>query len=333
MNFENVTCEGCGRKIEKNDDIVVCPVCGTPQHRECYEKNSCCVNADKHEIGFEWHNPQTTQLNPEQTVICPVCGEKNSAQNQNCKRCGTVLAEKNLQNTAFNKKDSGAFSNAPMGFESSDDIPQLSEVIEARVKTLAPGITPEQRQEKLCGHEIGTTVSFIGNNAAAYVGKFRKKERLNKKTFNWAAFFFTPFWFFWRRMYKAGSIYLSFSVLVSVLLLNPMEDYLTVYQSIIDSGAKTISPDMLSQLSSAMIPILILYAAMFILHLIAGFTADGMYHRYCTASLDTVDELERTEDNFSALSYYLKHSSTGFIATLLAMAVYYFLPSLIGMML
>ncbi|MGN1419656.1 MAG: RING finger protein [Acutalibacteraceae bacterium] len=333
MNFENITCEGCGRKLEKNDDIVVCPICGTPQHRECYEKNSRCVNADKHEAGFEWHAPERSGSDENLTLVCPVCSEKNNPKNKNCRRCGAVLSENNVQNADLNRKDPGAFSNAPMGFESTDDIPQLSEVIESRVRTLAPGITPEQRQERLCGHEIGTTVSFIGNNAAAYVGKFRKKERLNKKTFNWAAFFFTPFWFFWRRMYKSGAVYLAISVLISVLMLNPMEDYLAVYQSIIDSGAQNISPDMISQLSSAMFPVLILYAAEFILHLVAGFTADGMYHRYCTASLNTVDELERTEDNFSALSYYLKHSSTGFIATLLAMAVYYFLPSLIGMML
>ena len=30
-------CEGCGRPLALTDDIVVCPDCGAPYHRECYE--------------------------------------------------------------------------------------------------------------------------------------------------------------------------------------------------------------------------------------------------------------------------------------------------------
>mgnify|MGYP000169958290 CR=1 FL=1 len=32
-------CEGCGKPLTLQDDIVVCPDCGAPYHRTCYEKN------------------------------------------------------------------------------------------------------------------------------------------------------------------------------------------------------------------------------------------------------------------------------------------------------
>ena len=31
-------CEGCGKPLTLQDDIVVCPDCGAPYHRDCYEK-------------------------------------------------------------------------------------------------------------------------------------------------------------------------------------------------------------------------------------------------------------------------------------------------------
>ncbi len=31
-------CEGCGKPLTLQDDIVVCPDCGAPYHRTCYEK-------------------------------------------------------------------------------------------------------------------------------------------------------------------------------------------------------------------------------------------------------------------------------------------------------
>ncbi|MGN1348511.1 MAG: RING finger protein, partial [Acutalibacteraceae bacterium] len=34
MNYNNEICNGCGRKFSEGDDIVTCPECGTPQHRE-----------------------------------------------------------------------------------------------------------------------------------------------------------------------------------------------------------------------------------------------------------------------------------------------------------
>mgnify|MGYP003239118277 CR=1 FL=1 len=38
-------CEGCGKPLTLQDDIVVCPDCGAPYHRTCYEKMGLCIHA------------------------------------------------------------------------------------------------------------------------------------------------------------------------------------------------------------------------------------------------------------------------------------------------
>ena len=51
--FENKLCPVCRRPFTENDDIVVCPVCGTPHHRACYnEKGS--FSEVRHASGFVW---------------------------------------------------------------------------------------------------------------------------------------------------------------------------------------------------------------------------------------------------------------------------------------
>ena len=41
-------CEGCGKPLTLQDDIVVCPDCGAPYHRDCYEKLGRCIHAPAH---------------------------------------------------------------------------------------------------------------------------------------------------------------------------------------------------------------------------------------------------------------------------------------------
>ncbi|MDE6659854.1 MAG: DUF2628 domain-containing protein [Eubacterium sp.] len=50
--YENNKCPVCNKQFEKGDDVVVCPDCGTPHHRECYQSIGKCANKDKHESGF-----------------------------------------------------------------------------------------------------------------------------------------------------------------------------------------------------------------------------------------------------------------------------------------
>lgn len=65
MRYENSICDGCKNEFKQGEDIVVCPECGTPQHRKCYEENDECVNASLHETGFVWQGEVTTPVSEE----------------------------------------------------------------------------------------------------------------------------------------------------------------------------------------------------------------------------------------------------------------------------
>lgn len=80
-------CEGCGKPLTLQDDIVVCPDCGAPYHRVCYEKLGQCIHRPAHAAGYEWKFPyEESQLR-----TCPSCGERTLRDEETCRCCGAVL--------------------------------------------------------------------------------------------------------------------------------------------------------------------------------------------------------------------------------------------------
>ena len=54
FRFTNEKCPVCNNTFNPDDDIVVCPECGTPHHRDCYKENKNCANFHKHSEDFRW---------------------------------------------------------------------------------------------------------------------------------------------------------------------------------------------------------------------------------------------------------------------------------------
>lgn len=54
MNFIGEKCVFCGKTFNENDDIVVCPECGSPHHRDCYMKEKHCANYQIHGTNEKW---------------------------------------------------------------------------------------------------------------------------------------------------------------------------------------------------------------------------------------------------------------------------------------
>ena len=80
-------CEGCGQPLTLRDDIVVCPDCGAPYHRTCYEKLGRCIHNPAHAAGYEWKFPyQENELR-----TCPSCGERTLRSEEHCRCCGAKL--------------------------------------------------------------------------------------------------------------------------------------------------------------------------------------------------------------------------------------------------
>ena len=64
--YDNKSCPVCGNAFEEGDDIVVCPECGTPHHRECYNLSGHCVNAGLHKSGYSYYEENKPEEQPAQ---------------------------------------------------------------------------------------------------------------------------------------------------------------------------------------------------------------------------------------------------------------------------
>ena len=120
MDYKNEICNGCNQPIKEDDDIVVCPVCGTPQHRSCWIANGECVNSSLHADGFVWQKsqPAETQEQPkaEETRpnTVPVMGKMpafdqlaQEAQNLEAIFLKDQLAHKDEEFDGINVTDAG----------------------------------------------------------------------------------------------------------------------------------------------------------------------------------------------------------------------------------
>ena len=53
--FKEGSCPVCNRPFGEDDDIVVCPECGTPHHRECWQLVGHCVNKGLHKAQYNYY--------------------------------------------------------------------------------------------------------------------------------------------------------------------------------------------------------------------------------------------------------------------------------------
>ena len=61
MDLKYVQCPYCLKPFQENDDVVVCPDCGTPAHRACWKQNGHCLYENKHASGFVWQIPYSKE--------------------------------------------------------------------------------------------------------------------------------------------------------------------------------------------------------------------------------------------------------------------------------
>lgn len=187
--------------MNDSEDIVVCPECGTPQHRECYKKNNACVNEHLHAEGFDWRE---ANIKPEEP-----------------------------KNDELPKPEEAVGNSAPL-FNANSGIPETVLPM-FNVQSIVIDGKTVSTSKRFNGISVKDAMTYLQINANRYLKKFIKNE--HKKNFiswNWGAFFFTPAWFFYRKLYKAGAFFLSF-IIAATLIAMP-------YSGIIAESAEVLEP-------------------------------------------------------------------------------------------
>lgn len=203
-------CAFCNKPIEPNDDVVVCPECGAPYHRECYKQAGDCVFSDKHGSGFEWKPEPPAAPRPGE-VLCPSCGSSTPADSRFCKRCGAPIQTQE-QTGPSAQAAYGQPHYQQVGPETASDADR--ERWNWQMGFLAGQFNPG---EDLDGVPLKDWANYVGRSAPYYLTVFKQMVATGRKgAFSVSALFFGPLYFFFRKMWKWGLAFFGLEFLMAL---------------------------------------------------------------------------------------------------------------------
>ena len=210
MDYKGCKCASCHKVLKEGDDIVICPECGAPYHRECYAAEGRCVFSAKHGKGFEYVPPEAKPDVNANGPICPVCHAQNPPDTRFCERCGQPMrggvppqaaqsspqyAEPGMSGTGM----PGGFGGPGAQYATGDVMTQL------------------HLAKEYDGISTQDWMKYIGNSAPYYLYQFQRMDESGRKTsFCWSALFIPEFYFFYRKMWGWGALALAVSLIVSI---------------------------------------------------------------------------------------------------------------------
>ena len=97
--YEGKKCVACEKAFTENDDVVVCPECGAPHHKDCYKSLGKCAQESLHGTENKWCDQNSANMiKPKK---CDKCGALNKETALNCVACGHNFNTVNERNTYF----------------------------------------------------------------------------------------------------------------------------------------------------------------------------------------------------------------------------------------
>lgn len=315
MNYTGVSCPVCGKELRTGDDIVVCPVCGAPHHRDCYNQLGHCALEEKlHSQGKDWENPndlRDRQVRGETIEPCPACGFPNQAGSRRCQQCGALLPERHV---------AGEDGQEPPSYGQELEYGSNQDVLEQVFGTI--------HESDLIGSiPAKDFIYYTQQNYLYFLRVFKLLcHRTKMKVFNWAACFFSFFYFFYRKMYKIG-----FAVLALVAVTN-IPSFLLSYHLLEQVAAdpslmQTLNFNLnglerLTTLSS-----LLSYVRFFV-YIFCGFSANRQYYQQSVRQISALRESfgakTGSDDYLSALAKKGGTSPRSVLLALLAVGAFLF---------
>ena len=311
--YTNLNCPVCGNAFSEGDDIVVCPECGTPHHRECFKQNGKCAN-------FEWHNENKfydlegerdkidDKIRQEQKeegereennapdIVCPRCGQKNGAQSLFCSRCGAPVSQ--------------GFANG-----GAEQQPRF------HAMPFGPFVIPQDPNEEIDGIAAWKLSSVVRENQGRFIPQFKAFFKTGRKTsFNACAFLFSPFYFFYRKMYGIGAITLVLTILFNIpsLIMGFTNEMLSQTLGTTVTFALDLSAQQQIWLTNLSF---LTYVASMALKFLCGLFANWMYFNKCKKLCAEIDTTATSQEDFKMLANK-KGGSNKVIVIALFMIIY-----------
>lgn len=290
MDYIGNKCPVCDEYFHANDDIVVCPECGTPHHRECYNEIGKCANFDKHTNGFDYQENITNNTENDDSIItCKNCGAKNSDSAFFCTHCHTPLHEQQSYKTQTNNSQNNPYGASPFGASPQGQNPNI-----IMFDPLA-GVSPNTDLGE--GITAGETAKFVKQNTPYFITIFNNINKFSKSRFNFCAMLFGGGYLLFRKMYKIGSIITA--IQTAMIILYFYLDYYIAssnsYKKIFDALSKNdynAYALYLSDLSGNELLIILLFAILafmiLIMGIVIGCCANRMYYKHCKKQITKI---------------------------------------------
>ena len=296
-DYRNMTCAACDVVFSEDSDIVVCPVCGAPHHRACWQETGHCACESMHSGDYEWQPSRIviggasasgrsgeTGTAPAEnpTVTCPRCGGQTPSGQVFCDKCGYYIEK--------NPKD--AFSDPD---EEAED---LSDRLE-KMLDYDPG-------EIIDGVPAGDIRRFVGNMWVYYIPRFLRITRNRiPLSFNFSALLMRGLWFVFRRMYLTG-------VLLVLLELGMAAGRFYLAMRMNDFPQTAVTPYSLGYLALTGLDVLLMA--------FCGLFGNRIYLKFCTRRVRQINR-EATERNADADEFNESVESGGGVAMLPVLSV------------
>lgn len=322
-NFTGLQCPVCGQTFSDGDDIVVCPDCGAPYHRSCYQKQGYCGFTDLHQKGLLWQPsasgaaaspPFAAEGSYFQTVdaytLCPRCHAKNPLSITVCENCGWRLdipfdAPKNVRQQASAEQP---------------DMAHCHQFYRQRI---------DLNQEMSDGVTVRDLMDFVGSSALNFIVRFHILLQFPKKVnFNPFAFFFSFFYCFYRKMYKLGTLLVAFFLTVFL----PNLYYTALYlKSVIEIyGVDTLiafqTPTIQGEVYDRMMLFSMLVRIFFLITMIfCGFFFNRLYFKDCSRQIRRIKQLGNYSSGSSQyVSALRRKGGTTLAAPITVILLYFF---------
>lgn len=285
MDFIGNKCPVCQKYFHADDDIVVCPECGTPHHRECYEQTGHCCNEHRHAQGYDY--AESEEAAQHQGKKCPSCGKSNPENAFFCNFCGSSLTQQqNAQSAQQN----------PVGDQNANG--QAGSPFFVNVLDPLGGVPADTDLGD--GVTAGEAAKYVKQNPPYFVRVFSNIKNFNKSKFSFAAAIFPGGYMLYRKMYKLGALFTLLHFALEIF-----QTYLYLY--IMNTDTMKNTSDMISSLMSftdasiSNVSILYLYEMIFgaiiALRIVIGICFNRMYFKHCKKQIVSIKENAGESEN------------------------------------
>lgn len=188
LNISGEKCSVCQAYLFPEDDVVYCPVCGAPHHRDCYNSIGRCGLEELHGTENQYQKPKQPPKNDkvrvqEDDIFCSMCGEKYDKDEVSCPNCNAPNMLK--------------IGGRVVTVDLTGGVPDDTDIGE--------GVTVKDAKQ------------FVAVNTHRYMPKFVSIKKGKKASWNWLAFLLPSAWLMSRKMYLLGGIIAALEIAFSLI--------------------------------------------------------------------------------------------------------------------